>query len=75
MHNLSIVRELKLGIGDEIRVYKANMIIPQIAENLTKSGTVCPPDKCPVCGTGTEIRDESGVETLHCPDPECPARG
>lgn len=74
VHNLSIVRELKLGIGDEIRVYKANMIIPQIAENLTKSGTVCPPDKCPVCGTGTEIRDESGVETLHCPDPECPAK-
>ena len=74
VHNLSIVRELKLGIGDEIRVYKANMIIPQIAENLTKSGTVCPPEKCPVCGTVTEIRDESGVETLHCPDPECPAK-
>ena len=74
VHNLSIVRELELGIGDEIKVYKANMIIPQISENLTKSGTVSPPEKCPVCGTDTVIHDDSGVETLHCPDPGCPAK-
>ena len=74
VHNLSIVRELKLGEGDEIKVYKANMIIPQIAENLTKSATVQPPDRCPVCDGITEIRSENGVETLHCPNPECPAK-
>ncbi len=74
VHNLSIVRELKLGIGDEISVYKANMIIPQVAENLTKSGTVTPPDECPVCGSNTVIRDDNGVETLHCPNSQCPAK-
>lgn len=50
VHNVSIVKELKLGIGDKITVYKANMIIPQIAENITSSGTAVIPDKCPVCG-------------------------
>lgn len=74
VHNLSIVKELELGIGDEIKVYKANMIIPQIAENLTKSGSLRPPEKCPVCGTGTVIKDDSGVETLHCPNSACPAK-
>lgn len=74
VHNLSIVRDLKLGIGDEINVYKANMIIPQIADNLTASGTVRPPDKCPVCGTGTVIKNDNGVETLHCPNDRCPAK-
>ena len=74
VHNLSIVRELQLGIGDEIKVYKANMIIPQIAENLTRSGSLKPPEKCPVCGTGTVIKDDSGVETLHCPNSACPAK-
>ncbi|MBR6799463.1 MAG: NAD-dependent DNA ligase LigA, partial [Firmicutes bacterium] len=74
VHNLSIVRSLALGEGDIIRVYKANMIIPQIAENTTKSGTITPPDNCPVCGAGTEIHDDNGVETLHCPNPECPAK-
>ena len=74
VHNLSIVRELALGEGDEIKVYKANMIIPQIAENLTKSATVQPPGKCPVCDGITEIRSENGVETLHCPNPDCPAK-
>ena len=74
VHNLSIVRELRLGKGDELRVYKANMIIPQIAENLTKSGTICPPEECPVCGGKTEIKDDNGVETLHCPNPQCPAK-
>ena len=74
VHNLSIVRELKLGAGDEIRVYKANMIIPQIEENLTMSGTEQPPDSCPVCGSATVIKDDNGVETLHCPNPSCPAK-
>lgn len=74
VHNLSIVKSLALGEGDTIKVYKANMIIPQIAENGTKSGTIAPPEKCPVCGASTEIHDDNGVETLHCPNPECPAK-
>ena len=74
VHNLSIVKELALGTGDTIKVYKANMIIPQIAENLTGSGSIRPPEHCPVCGSKTEIKDENGVETLHCPSPDCPAK-
>ena len=74
VHNLSIVRELALGTGDTIKVYKANMIIPQIAANLTRSGSIQPPEHCPVCGSTTEIKDDNGVETLHCPDPDCPAK-
>ncbi len=74
VHNLSIVKELELGIGDEIKVYKANMIIPQIAENLTKSGSLEPPEQCPVCGIGTVIKDDNGVETVHCPNSACPAK-
>lgn len=74
VHNLSIVEELALGEGDTVRVYKANMIIPQIESNLTRSGTVAPPEKCPVCGGDTEIRQERGVKTLHCTNEECPAR-
>ena len=74
VHNLSIVRELALGTDDTIKVYKANMIIPQIAENLTRSGSIRPPEHCPVCGSTTEIKDDNGVETLHCPSPDCPAK-
>jgi DNA ligase (NAD+) len=74
VHNISIMEELGLGVGDSIRVYKANMIIPQIAENLTRSGTERPPITCPVCGTDTELKDTDGVRTLHCPNPECPAK-
>lgn len=74
VHNLSIVKSLALGKGDIIKVYKANMIIPQIAENITRSGNITPPDKCPVCGAATEIHDDNGVETLHCPNAECPAK-
>ena len=74
VHNLSIVKSLALGEGDTIKVYKANMIIPQIAENVTKSGTIQPPSACPVCGAATEIHDDNGIETLHCPNPECPAK-
>ncbi|MDD4366377.1 MAG: NAD-dependent DNA ligase LigA [Eubacteriales bacterium] len=74
LHNLSIVEDLKLGVGDEIEVYKANMIIPQIAANYTKSGSAAPPDKCPVCGGRTRIRDENQVRTLYCTNPKCPAK-
>lgn len=74
VHNVSIVEELELGVGDEIEVYKANMIIPQIAENKTKSGTIEIPSKCPVCGEPTEIKNELGVKTLHCVNPNCPAK-
>ena len=74
VHNVSILQQLELGYGDEISVYKANMIIPQIAENLTRSGTVRPPEYCPVCGVPTLIREENGVKTLHCPNPACPAK-
>jgi DNA ligase (NAD+) len=74
VHNISIMEELALGVGDTVRVYKANMIIPQIAEDLTRSGTERPPITCPVCGTDTELRDVEGVKTLHCPNPDCPAK-
>lgn len=74
VHNISIVRALKLGIGDRILVYKANMIIPQIAENLTGSGTVKIPEHCPACGGATRIQEMNGVETLYCTNPECPAK-
>ena len=74
VHNISIVKELQLGIGDTIKVYKANMIIPQIAENLTKSGNLVIPDKCPVCGHEARIRQENDVETLYCMNPDCVAK-
>ena len=74
VHNVSIVEELELGIGDTISVFKANMIIPQIAENKTKSGSIEIPDICPVCGEKTEIKNELGVKTLHCVNPNCPAK-
>ncbi|MBR5336375.1 MAG: NAD-dependent DNA ligase LigA [Lachnospiraceae bacterium] len=74
VHNVSIVKELELGIGDTITVYKANMIIPQIAENLTRSGNLPIPDICPVCGGATEIRKVNEVESLYCTNPECPAK-
>lgn len=74
VHNISIMRELKLGIGDRIMVYKANMIIPQISENLTGSDTIEVPEVCPVCSGKTEIRSDSGVSTLYCTNPLCPAK-
>jgi len=74
LHNVSILEGLKLGIGDTITVYKANMIIPQIAENLTGSADLPIPQKCPACHADTELRDERGVKTLICPNPECPAK-
>lgn len=74
VHNVSIVRDLKLGIGDIITVYKANMIIPQIGENLTESNSLIIPDKCPVCGGATEVVASQGAETLYCTNPDCQAK-
>ncbi len=74
VHNVSIVKELKLGIGDRITVYKANMIIPQIAENLTQSGNLPIPATCPVCGGETKIQNMNDTETLYCTNPECAAK-
>ena len=74
VHNLSVMKELGLGIGDRIMVYKANMIIPQISENLTRSGKIHVPEACPVCSGATEIHNENGVETLFCPNPDCLAK-
>ena len=74
VHNISIMKELKLGIGDTIRVYKANMIIPQIAENLTGSGNASIPHTCPACGQETVVKKENDVECLFCVNPECPAK-
>ena len=74
VHNVSIVRELMLGEGDEITVYKANMIIPQIAENLTKSNTAVIPKNCPVCGGTTRIDHGNGTDTLYCTNPQCQAK-
>ena len=74
VHNISIMRSLELGVGDKILVYKANMIIPQIAENLTRSGVSKIPQTCPACGGATRIQMMNDVETLYCTNPECPAK-
>jgi len=74
LHNISILRALQLGRGDLIQVYKANMIIPQIAENLTRSDSLEIPSVCPVCGEAAEIRSVNEVSSLYCPNKECPAK-
>lgn len=74
VHNISILKGLKLGIGDTITVYKANMIIPQIAENLTGSGTIEIPSCCPACGGDTQLRETNEVQSLYCTNPECSAK-
>lgn len=74
VHNLSIMEELELGIGDMIEVYKANMIIPQIAQNLTRSGMAEIPKVCPVCGGATEVRQQNDAKSLYCTNPECQAK-
>ncbi len=74
VHNISIMEELELGIGDKIEVYKANMIIPQIARNLTKSGVKDIPERCPVCGGKTEVRQVANAKALYCTNPECQAK-
>lgn len=74
VHNISIMQALKLGIGDTITVYKANMIIPQIAENLTQSSHLDIPDTCPVCSGKTKIHHVNDVQTLYCTNEDCPAK-
>ena len=74
VHNISIMEELELGVGDRIQVYKANMIIPQIAENLTRSGVRDIPEVCPVCGGATRISMENETKTLCCTNPKCQAK-
>ena len=74
VHNVSVMKALRLGIGDRITVYKANMIIPQIADNLTKSDSIVVPDVCPVCGGPTKIQSSEGADTLVCVNPECPIK-
>ena len=74
VHNISIMEDLELGVGDVIQVYKANMIIPQIAENLTRSGVKDIPQVCPVCGGATKIKMENETKTLYCTNPECQAK-
>ncbi len=74
VHNINIMESLQLGIGDKIKVYKANMIIPQIGDNLTRSGNLKIPETCPVCGGKTEIREVGDTRTLVCTNPECQAK-
>ena len=74
LHNISYLEDLKLGIGDEITVYKANMIIPQIGENLTKSGKLPIPEHCPACHEETKIVQDKEAKMLYCENPHCPAK-
>ena len=74
VHNISIMEALELGAGDRITVYKANMIIPQIADNLTRSGVRDIPEACPVCGGQTEVRQINDVKSLYCTNPDCQAK-
>ncbi len=74
LHNVSIMKNMKIGIGDHVMVYKANMIIPQIAENLTKSGNLEIPCNCPACGGDTKIQKMNDVESLYCMNADCPAK-
>lgn len=74
VHNISVMESLELGIGDEIEVFKANMIIPQIAKNLTRSSKLEIPSKCPVCGGETKIKSINEVKSLYCMNPDCQAK-
>ncbi len=74
LHNVSILRALELGLGDKITVYKANMIIPQVADNLTRSSNLTIPARCPACGKPTTLQDVNGVQSLYCMNPLCSAK-
>ena len=74
LHNLSYIKSLELGIGDEIEIYKANDIIPKVANNLTRTNSYKRPLLCKSCGAELEVHNDNGSETLHCPNEECPAR-
>ena len=73
-HNLSYIEDLELGIGDTIQIYRANMVIPKVHDNLTRSNTCEYPKTCPTCGYPTEIHNENGSKTLHCTNPACKAK-
>ena len=74
LHNLSIIKQLELGIGDTITVYRSNMVIPKIDDNLTRSNTLVVPDKCPCCGSETIVKDTDNSQVLMCPNPNCSAK-
>lgn len=74
LHNLSNVEKLELGKGDQILVYKANMIIPQVSDNLTRSNTLKEPKHCPICNGATEVRMQNDVKSVYCLNPDCPAK-
>lgn len=74
LHNISYIEDLQLGIGDTIQVYRANMVIPKVHNNLTRNNTWKLPDKCPRCGGEVEIHNENGSKTLHCTNPDCKAK-
>lgn len=74
LHNITYIEDLELGIGDTIQVYRANMVIPKVHNNLTRSNTFKLPDKCPCCGGNVEIHNENGSKTLHCTNPDCEAK-
>ena len=74
LHNISYIEDLQLGVGDTILLYRANMVIPKVHDNLTRSNTWKLPDKCPCCGGNVEIHNENGSKTLHCMNPECRAK-
>ena len=74
LHNISYIEDLELGIGDTIQIYRSNMVIPKVHENLTRSNTWKLPDKCPCCGGNVEVHNENGSKTLHCINPDCKAK-
>ena len=74
LHNISYIEDLRLGIGDKIRIYRSNMVIPKVHDNLTCSNTWKLPDKCPCCGGNVEIHNDNGSKTLHCINPDCKAK-
>lgn len=74
LHNVSYIEKLQLGIGDTIQVYRANMVIPKVHDNITRSGTYKIPDKCPCCGSNAIIKNENGSKTLYCTNPDCKAK-
>ena len=71
LHNISYIEELELGIGDRIQVYRSNMVIPKVHDNLDRTNTWKPIDRCPACGGDVEIHNENGSKTLHCTNPNC----
>lgn len=74
LHNISYIEDLELGVGDTIKIYRANMVIPKVHDNLTRNNTWKLPSKCPNCGGEVEVHNENGSKTLHCINPDCPAK-